>query len=169
MKKSGFTIVETIIVITVIGILMILGVVNLNQAQINARDTERKTDIKTIAYFLEDFYLYGSDAIQSSGQYPSVDTTNGLIGRETTYFRDFIVTSISAPNIKTSSLIAATNNIQTIDGILPKPTVSQYIYQPIATDGSLCNSLTTKECRKFNLYYRLEIDNTVQMVTSKNQ
>lgn len=66
-----------------------------------------------------------------------------------------------------STFIAATNNTPTTADVLPQPTFSQYVYQPLHSDGSLCND--TAECRKFNLYYRSEVDNSVNMVSSVNQ
>jgi type II secretory pathway pseudopilin PulG len=169
MKHRGFTIIELIVIIAVMGILLILGVANLSGSQANARDAERKTDIETIALHLETYYSSGTDGSSSIGQYPSVDPTNGLIGHETTFLRDIDTASLMTPGAASSSLIAATNNVQTTNGVLPQPSISQYLYQPIATDGSLCDSSTTKECRKFNLYYRLETDNIVYTVTSRNQ
>ena len=85
MKHSGFTIIELIIVIAIMGTLLVLGVVNLNGAQVSARDSERKADIEAIAYHLETYYTSGSDAIESIGQYPSVDSIDGLIGNELAY------------------------------------------------------------------------------------
>ena len=55
MKRRGFTIVELIIVITIMGTLLILGVVNLRGSQANSRDAERRTDIETIATHMETF------------------------------------------------------------------------------------------------------------------
>jgi prepilin-type N-terminal cleavage/methylation domain-containing protein len=164
MKCRGFTIIELIVVITIMSILLVLGVVNLRGAQANGRDVERKQDIETIATHLEMFYTSGSDII-ANGQYPSVDPSNSLIGHETSMLRDLDQQSLTAPDVTqgTDSLIAASDvNTQS-------PSIDQYIYQPIATDGSLCDNSATKECRKFNLYYRLEVDNTVQILTSKNQ
>lgn len=73
----------------------------------------------------------------------------------------------------TQTFLATTNtgtapSIQTTAGILPQPTFSQYIYQPIKSDGSVC-ALSDIDCRKFNLFYRLETDNTIYKWTSKNQ
>lgn len=87
--------------------------------------------------------------------------------------RDIDVDSITAPNVTDPSLtfISATNNIQLTTGpstVLPLPTVDQYIYQPIQSDGTLCIS-ESQECRKFNLYYKTEADGVIHMVTSKNQ
>lgn len=63
--------------------------------------------------------------------------------------------------------VAATNATQSTAGVLPQPTTSQYVYQPIDSAGNLCTN--TIDCRKFNIYYRLERDNTVQMITSRSQ
>lgn len=169
MYRRGFTIIELIIVITVMGILLVLGVVNLNGSQSSARDAERKADIETIAAHLETYYIAGSDTDITVGHYPFASNTapTGLIGNETTYLRDIDPKSLQAPNMDTSSLVAASNNLA------QSPTINQYIYQPIASDGSLCDTLT-KECRKFNLYYKLETattncPTTICVVTSKNQ
>ena len=173
MDRRGFTIVELIVIIAVMGILLVLGVVNLNGAQANARDAERKTDIETLVAHLETYYKSGTDGSTAVGQYPSVpsvsDPTNGLIGHEIIYLRDLDTDTIMTPGASNSSLIAATNNIQTVAGVLPQPTIGQYLYQPIASDGNLCDNSSTDECRKFNLYYRLEVDNILYMVTSRNQ
>ena len=169
MKSSGFSIVELIIVITIMGILLVLGVVNLTDSEINARDSERKIDIETIATHLEDYYRVGTSGSLNYGQYPSVEASVGLIGNESTILLDISEKSLMAPNEIISSLVAASNNVQTAIGVLPNPTNNQYVYQPIASDGSLCNSSTAKECRKFNLYYRTESDELVHLITSKNQ
>ena len=64
------------------------------------------------------------------------------------------------------TLVTATNAVQSATGVLPQPTKDQYVYQPIDSNGNLCNDY---DCRKYNIYYRTEKDNTVYMVTSKNQ
>jgi hypothetical protein len=83
--------------------------------------------------------------------------------------RDISIDSITAPGITDPSqtFISATNNVQITTGVTPQPTIDQYVYQPLQSDGTLC-TLESQECRKFNLYYRLEADNTVYMVTGKN-
>jgi len=179
MDRRGFTIVELIIVITIMCILLTLGVVNLRSTQSNGYDAERKIDIENIALHLDVYYKSGADIIgtngtNDTGSYPSVD----LISQETTMLRDIDVKSLRAPGVETgTSLVASTNTgviTQTTAAVLPQPTISTYVYQPIKDDGTLCTGKS--ECRKFNLYYKLELATTacpapdnVCKVTSKNQ
>lgn len=177
MNRRGFSIIELIIVITIMGILLILGVVNLVSTQANGRDAERRADIETIGLQLETYYTSGTDGVGTTGttatnNYPST----AIIGQEVAMLHDIDTNSLKAPGQTNSSLTAATNNTQTTVGVSPQPTVDQYVYQPIKNDGTLCTG--TNECRKFNLYYRLEIASIstdcpspgfVCMLTSKNQ
>jgi len=174
MTRRGFTIVELIITITIMGILLTLAVVNVNSTQIQARDNERKVDIESIANALEGYYLTGADGSLNLGRYPST----ALAGDVTTLknnLRDIDLKSFTAPGIEDpmTTFIPSTNtgtakSIQTTAGVLPQPTKDQYVYQAIKTDGSICTAAAI-DCRKFNLFYRLESDNTVYRVTSKNQ
>jgi len=167
MYRRGFTVVELIIVITIMSILLVLGVVNLRSTQANARDEERKTDIESIALQLENFYLSGTDGSTTIGDYPPTTLTGAAIQPS---LRDADMKSFTAPGAASlaASFIPATNITQTTAGIAPQPTISQYVYQPLQSDGTLCTT-GAQECRKFNLYYRLEGDATVYMVGSKNQ
>lgn len=100
-----------------------------------------------------------------AGTYPSITAASSIFNM---YFPDIDSRALTAPGQlgPTSSFIPATNATQTTAGVLPQPTINQYVYQPINSTGGLCYNY---DCRKFNLYYRLEKDNTVYMVTSKNQ
>lgn len=171
MRTRGFTVVELIITITIMGILLLLAVVNLSASQLSARDAERVADIEIIASHLEGFYRVGYDNSPSDvGRYPSAAfTTSGGEAFILQVLRDINPDALRAPGVTspTLSLISATNNSQTTTGVLPQPTINQYVYQPINADGSLDSTGTT--ARKYNLYYRLEKDNAVYMVTSKNR
>lgn len=177
MTRHGFTIVELIITITIMGILLTLAVVNLNATQISARDVERKTDIETIATTLEAYYNSNDSSHSGSvdlagGSYPATLNISNDTNLKTA-LPGIDPRVLRAPGVETTdpkSLTVAANNIQTVAGVLPQPTISTYIYQPIKKDGSLCTKIVNRgDCRKFNLYYKLEADGTVYKVTSKHQ
>lgn len=169
MMRRGFTIVELVITITVMAILLTLAVVNLSATQMNARDAERKADIEAIQLSLEDYYQTDSDRGTYIGAYPNI-TLDDSVANMKAALRDINTDNLMAPGITdpTVTFKAATNNTQTTAGVTPQPTIDQYIYQPIDVDGSLCGTTSTT-CRKYNLYYHLEGDNTIYMVTSKHQ
>ena len=169
MKRRGFTIVELIITITIMGILLTLAIVNVGTTQAKARDNERKGDIDAISSALEDFYTSGTTGTTNFARYPSQDI-NVSTTAITTNLRDTNLKSFMAPGITNpmTTFIAATNAVQSTTGVLPQPTKDQYVYQPIKSDGTIC-AVGDIDCRKFNLYYRLESDTLVYQVMSKNQ
>jgi len=174
MTRRGFTIVELIITITIMGILLTLAVVNVGTTQAKARDDSRKSDIESIAANLESYYVSGTDNSVNFARYPSVALV-GTAANISLSLRDADINAFLPPGTTdvTQTFLASTNSgtapaIQTTAGVLPQPTTSQYIYQPIKSDGSIC-AAGDIDCRKFNLFYRLESDNTVYKWTSKNQ
>lgn len=68
-KQHGFTIVELLIVIVVIGILAALVITTFNGIQQKGRDTERQTDIKALHGQLEAYFA-------QTGHYPTLDDLN---------------------------------------------------------------------------------------------
>ncbi len=68
-KQKGFTIVELLIVIVVIGILVALVITTFSGIQRRARDTERQTDIKAIHGQVEAYYA-------QNGRYPTLANLN---------------------------------------------------------------------------------------------
>lgn len=65
----GFTLIELLVVISVIGVLATLVLVSFGPAQKQARDTQRKSDLKQYQTSLEMF------ANKNNGLYPSYTTT----------------------------------------------------------------------------------------------
>lgn len=54
--KKGFTLLELLVVISIIGILIAMGSVAFSTAQKRARDAKRRADIKAISNAFEQFY-----------------------------------------------------------------------------------------------------------------
>ncbi len=171
MRRSGFTLIEVLITITIMAVLLIIAVFVIRGGEANARDNERKTDVATIAQQLETYYTSGSNTATTLGQYPGLDQVPGNSGVAATdesttkaTLRDLDWNTLRAPGVPTSSpmslIAASTNAAQT-------PTISQYIYQPLTSTGALCTT-TASGCRKFVIYYTLETGGT-QSVMSKNQ
>lgn len=77
-SQKGFTIVELLIVIVVIGILAALVLNTFAGAQARARDTERKTDIDAVAKQLE---VYHAD----HGAYPALSEWNSAAKAKATF------------------------------------------------------------------------------------
>lgn len=73
-QQSGFTIVELLIVIVVIGILAGLVITTFTGIQQKARDTERQTDIKAIHGQVEAYYA-------QNGKYPTLSNMNDATWR----------------------------------------------------------------------------------------
>jgi len=133
-KQSGFTIVELLIVIVVIGILAGLVITTFSGIQQKARDTERETDIKAIHGQVEAFWA-------QKGYYPSLTDMNtaafvsaNLKGLDAGAFKD--------PKGTASALVAA-------------PAASAYAYAVTNTAGTSCEADDTT-CSKYVLTATLE-------------
>ena len=186
MKRRGFTIVELIIVITIMGILLVLGVVNLRGSQVSARDSQRRSDVDAIAANLDQYYSTGNtDLGLSAGTYLSTTSWNGTNTGLLSILPDMDPKSIVAPgnsDLTHVSFIPATCSgicSQSVFGISPQPTTDQFVYQPLQSDGTLCTDVA-QGCRKFNIFFRYETPPTSAtpecpysgypcMVSSKNQ
>ncbi len=70
--KGGFTLLELLIVIAIIGILVAMGTVSYSTAQKKARDATRRGDMKAIQNALEQYYA------ANGNQYPGGTFPNGI-------------------------------------------------------------------------------------------
>ncbi|MDP2860654.1 MAG: type II secretion system protein [bacterium] len=82
MKKKGFTLVELMIVITVIAILSTIAVVSFTRVQKQARDTKRKSDIRALATALQAYYTERNQYIV---QVAETDVSTALTALKPTY------------------------------------------------------------------------------------
>lgn len=176
MIRRGFTVVELVITITIMGILLTLAVVSLNTSQANARDAERKADAESIALHLESFYTTTDSALTQSGNvYPGMSALSDAAIYTTLPTLD--TKSTHAPDVDLEdpiSIVSATNTSESVDGVTPQPDGTTYVYQALKSDGTLCDAPTETdyeagECRKFNLYYYQETTDSISVIRSKHQ
>lgn len=162
-RMRGFTIVEVLIVLIAISVLVAIVASRFVSGQAQARDVDRRADIDTIARRLEIVY---TNRLLGVASYPrTTDITEGSTALQE-LDREALRTTLVA-NSQPMSLVAATNSTATTAGILPQPTINQYVYQPLTSADTLCNA--TLVCVKFNLYYRQEISGTIMKVASQRQ
>lgn len=72
-EDAGFTLVELLVVIVILGLLATVGIGSFSSAQMKSRDARRKADIKSTQNALE---IYFSD----KGQYPLGDGLGNMLG-----------------------------------------------------------------------------------------
>jgi type II secretion system protein G len=145
-KQSGFTIVELLIVIIVIGILATLVLVTFTGVQQKARNTQRQTDIKAVASHLETYNA-------QNGMYPTKANLD-----DATWV---------AANLKGLDKEATKDPNGTVYTFAASSTSNQYGYAPTKSDGTACDNTAGNECAKFTLTYTQE-GGTQQTVSSLN-
>lgn len=132
-RNSGFTIVELLIVIVVIGILALLVITTYSGIQAKARNSKRSSDVATIQTQLEAYF-------QNSGHYPSLTDMND--------------TSWLATNMKsldTGALIDPSNASQSTTLANSASPSKQYGYVVTASDGSTSCEADDTACAQYTL------------------
>ena len=136
-QNKGFTIVELLIVIVVIGILALLVITTYAGIQQKARNTKRQTDISAIQTQLEAFY-------QTNGYYPNLTDMNSA--------------TFLAANLKSLDVTAlvdpsnATGSKTLVSSATPS---KQYGYVAFQADGTTtCDGASPADqaCAKYTLY-----------------
>lgn len=81
INQKGFTIIELLVVIVIIGILIALTLPNLFSAQARGRDSDRKNELKNLQTKLETFY---NDNDAYPADQTALSSTDAAVGIEAT-------------------------------------------------------------------------------------
>ena len=128
-KQEGFTIIELLIVIIVVGVLAIVVVFAYAGIKQKDRNNERHDDITIIHAQVEQYFA-------QTGKYPTISDLNSTSWRKAN-MKAFDADWLKDPSGKTSALA-------------DKPAASVYSYQATTSDNSTCND-SGKNCVKYVL------------------
>lgn len=133
-KQQGFTIVELLIVIVVIGILAALVITTFTGIQRRARNTERETDIKAIHGQVEAYFA-------QEGRYPTLDNLNTESWRSE-FMKGLDEGALQDPRGDDNTIVATR-------------TANAYSYAVTGDDDEACNNEGV-DCTKYTLTAVLE-------------
>ena len=130
-KQKGFTIVELLIVIVVIGILAAIVITTYSGIQAKARNAKRQTDIQSVQTQLEAYF-------SQNGHYPSLTDMNGS---------SWISTNM--PSLDIHALEDPSSNC-TSSCLVAAPAAKSYAYAVTDSNGNACETDDTT-CAKYTL------------------
>jgi len=129
ISKKGFTIVELLIVIVVIGILATLVITAYSGIQQKARNSKRQTDVNALQTALEGFHT-------DKGYYPSLTDMNNP-------------NFISQLKIDANALVDPSNPGQS-KALAQYPTAKVYAYTVTDADGTSCEA-NDNNCAQYKI------------------
>lgn len=131
-RGQGFTIVELLIVIVVIGILALLVITTYSGIQAKARNSKRQTDIQSIQTQLEAFF-------SQNGYYPSLGNMN-----------DGSWLGSNMKSLDQNALIDPSNPTQS-KTLVSSPAAKSYSYAVTQSDGTTSCESDDTTCAKYTL------------------
>lgn len=156
-KHSGFTIVELLIVIVIIGILAGLVITTFVGVQQRARDSERQTDINSLQKQVEAYYA-------TVGAYPTMANLNTSAFRTGNNIK-VDVKALADPSNASSQVLVATTPVTATTKAY------SYVPTPVGCDASTADAGTTitptAACTGFTLSAWLEAKGSIYSQTNQ--
>ena len=134
LKQGGFTTIEIILVLVIIGVLATLVVTTRSGVQQNQRNGERQHDVKELRDGLEGYFA-------SANQYPTLANLNDASWRST--------------NLKALEPSVFQDPNGTTQQLFDKPTSNAYTYSVASASGAPCGSVAVP-CTQYTLTATLE-------------
>lgn len=132
-KQNGFTVIELVIVIVVVGLLAAIVISTYSGIRTKERNSTRQKDIQTLQTRLEAFY-------SQNGYYPSLKDINSTSWR-----------TKNMPNLNPSDMIDPSSSTSTSNAKLAnKPGPDVFSYQVTDSNGNPCEIKDTN-CAKYTL------------------
>lgn len=163
--NRGFTIVEIVVTITIIGIMLGIAAISFSSSRVQARDNERQVAAENIATALEGNLVSDEsadvNAPESGYGYPGAWALTYVLGEideldEVNYQKE------GAALIRTGGPINST-----VDTVSPRPNGDQPMtYVPVSSSGDSC---ALSPCRSFKIFYYQERDDSVHEIRSRRQ
>lgn len=143
-RQRGFTLMELLVVIVILGILVTLGGASFIGSQKKGRDGRRKADLRNIAVALEQYY-------SDKGQYPGDNGNSGKI-----YACDPSGTSVCEWGATFSQVVSSRTVVYMLK--LPDdPIVAQQYYYDVGSQN-----------KSYQLYAHLENSEDPEIITPNN-
>ena len=153
MRKttSGFTMVEILVVVSIIGVLATISTVSFSSIKSRANDAERSSKVTIIAEALEKFY-------DKNGEYPGCGAMSQAASVITT-------TTLSGVDPDVLAVPTATNGVNSIlSACADLPTgIDNYAY--VGDSSTAC--MTGQACTQFTLKYREESTGNIIALQSR--
>jgi prepilin-type N-terminal cleavage/methylation domain-containing protein len=151
-SRRGFTIVELLIVIAVIGILTTISIMSFGKYQATARDSQRSAKAAVIAEALEKYYDH-------NGEYPSCSAiTQAASTIDTSVLPGLDAQALLTPKATTGD----TNSVKCTDITTTTADIFSYV-----GDGSQACSGNVS-CQFFTLQYRSEVNQQIVSIKSRH-
>jgi len=153
MRKTinGFTIIEMLVVVSIIGILTTIAVVSYTSIQDGVRDANRSSQATVIADALEAYY-------EKNGEYPSCnamsDTPDNIVSNTLNGIDPGVFTAPSQTD--------GTNSILPLCGDITSETANNYSY---LGDGS--SECITGSCQEFTFSYYESASDSFKSIKSR--
>ena len=159
ITKSGFTIIELLVVITIIGILSTVGIVSFANIQSSTRDSQRSSKITIIANALEKYY-------SQHGEYPSC----AAMSQPASTVVSTTLVGVDPSNLTTPSSTGGTNSFAALATCDPSVinNLSSDVFAYVGNNSTPCltTSGQTAACLEYTLKYREEsTGNTISIVS----